>query len=163
MPQNSPACGLRGDLGGATDHSEIAAERLLALDRLEKRLEVPLAEPTCAVTLDHLKEERRPVLGSPREDLQQVPVLIPVDEDAQTAQVVPVLADLADARHRVLVISLGSGEELDAETLQRLDAAHDVFGLQRDVLHAGTAEELEVLLDLALALSLSRLVDRKLD
>src|SRR3954470_12079291 len=163
MPQNSPACGLRGDLGGATDHSEIAAERLLALDRLEKRLEVPLAEPTCAVTLDHLEEERRPVLGSPREDLQQVPVLIPVDEDAQATQVVPVLADLADARHRILVVGLGGREELDAETLQRLDAAHDVFGLQRDVLHAGTAEELEVLLDLALALSLGRLVDRELD
>src|SRR3954466_14862165 len=122
MPHHSSACGLRGDLGAAEGRSEIAPERLLALDRLEKRLEVPLAEPTCAVTFDHLEEEGRPVLGGPREDLQQVAVLIPVDEDAQPTQVVPVLADLADARHRVLVVGLGGGEELDTETLQRLDA-----------------------------------------
>src|SRR5580765_8009788 len=138
-------------LGGAEGSSEIAAEGLLALDRLEERLEVPLAEPACAVALDHLEEESRPVLRGLREDLQQVPILVPVDEDAQATQVVPVFTDLADTRHRILVVGLRSGEELDAEFLQRLDAAHDVLGLQRDVLHAGAAEELEVLLDLALA------------
>ena len=41
---------------------EVAAERLLALDRLEQRLEVALAEAAGAVALDHLEEERRPVL-----------------------------------------------------------------------------------------------------
>ena len=47
--------------------------------------------------------------------------------------------------------------------LQRGDGADDVLGLQRDVLHAGAVVELEVLLDLALALALGRLVDRELD
>ena len=41
---------------------EVAAQRLLALDRLEQRLEVPLAEAARAVPLDHLEEHRRPVL-----------------------------------------------------------------------------------------------------
>ena len=46
---------------------------------------------------------------------------------------------------------------------QRRDRAHDVLRLHRDVLDAGAAVELEVLLDLALALALGRLVDRELD
>ena len=46
---------------------------------------------------------------------------------------------------------------------ERSDGLHDVLRLQRDVLDAGAAVELEVLLDLALALALGRLVDRELD
>src|SRR6476620_12009032 len=97
MPQGTPACGLRGDLCSAEDHSEIAAEGLLAFDRLEERLEVPLAEPACAVALDHLEEERRPVLRGLREDLQQVPILVAVGQDPEPPQVAVVLVDLADA------------------------------------------------------------------
>ena len=48
---------------------EVAPERLLALDRLEQRLEVPVAEAARAVPLDHLEEERRAVLRRLREDL----------------------------------------------------------------------------------------------
>ena len=72
---------------------EVAAERLLALDRLEQRLEVPVAEAARAVALDHLEEERRPVLRRLREDLQQVAVVVAVGEDAQPPQVVPALVD----------------------------------------------------------------------
>src|SRR5213083_1589201 len=50
---------------------EIASERLLALDRLEERLEVAVAEAAGAVALDHLEKHGRTVLGSLREDLQQ--------------------------------------------------------------------------------------------
>jgi hypothetical protein len=46
--------------------------------------------------------------------------------------------------------------------LQTLDSRDDVRGLERDVLWARTAVEVEVLLDLALPLSLGRLVDREL-
>ena len=42
--------------------SEVAAQRLLALDRLEQRLEVADAEAARAVALDDLEEERRPIL-----------------------------------------------------------------------------------------------------
>ena len=72
---------------------EVAAERLLALDRLEERLEVAVAEAARAVALDHLEEQRRPVLGGLREDLQQVAVVVAIGEDAQPAKVVPALVD----------------------------------------------------------------------
>src|SRR5207247_1812224 len=73
---------------------QIAAERLLALDRLEQRLEVALAEGRRAVALDHFEEERRPVLRGLREDLQQVAVVVAVGEDLQSPQVGIVLVDL---------------------------------------------------------------------
>ena len=49
------------------------------------------------MSLDHLEEERRPVLRRLREDLQQVAVVIAVGEDAQPREVGPALVDLADA------------------------------------------------------------------
>src|SRR5205807_6365469 len=71
--------------------SEISSQRLLALDRLEQRLEVAVAEAARTVALDHLEEERRTVLRRLREDLQQVTVVVAVGEDAEPAQVVVVL------------------------------------------------------------------------
>src|SRR5918911_880528 len=133
---------------------EVPAQRLLALDRLEERLEVALAEAPRAVALDHLEEDRRPVLGRLREDLEQVAVLVAVDEDPQPAQVVPVLADLAHALEGVLVVRVGRRQEGDASGLQMLDGADDVVTLESDVLHARAAVELQVLLDLALPLPL---------
>src|SRR5580692_1982206 len=65
---------------------QVAATVLLALDRLEQRLEVALAETVRAVSLDQLEEHRGPVLHRLGEDLQQVAVLVPVDQDAQFAQ-----------------------------------------------------------------------------
>src|SRR5947207_9557437 len=142
---------------------EIAAECLLALDRLEERFEVSFAEAARAVALDHLEEERRPVLRRLREDLQQVALLVAVGEDPQPLEIVPVLADLTDAGLGVEVIRIRSREEVDALVLERLDCAHDVVTEECDVLHARAAEVLEVLVDLALALALGGLVDRKLD
>src|SRR6476620_5017108 len=147
MPLPLRPCGVRGDPGGPEGHSEIAAQGLLAFDRLEQRLEVPLAEAARTVALDHLEEERGAILRGLREDLEEVPVL----------------ADLADTIQGVLVVRVGRREEDDSLLLQRLDRANDVLRLQRDVLDAWPTEELEVFLDLALALALSRLVDRELD
>jgi hypothetical protein len=73
-------CRGRPRTGLAAD-SEVAALLLLALDRLEQRLEVALAESEGAVPLNQLEENRGPVLHRFREDLQQVPVLVSVDED----------------------------------------------------------------------------------
>src|SRR4029450_11193633 len=55
---------------------EVAAERLLALDGGEECLEVAFPERRRPVALDHLEEDRRPVLRRLREDLQQVAVLV---------------------------------------------------------------------------------------
>src|SRR5581483_8890382 len=149
-------CGLRAG-------SEVAAERLLALDRLEERLEVPVAEAARTVPLDHLEEERRAVLRGLGEDLQQIAVVVTVGEDPQPLQVVPALVDVADAVGRLVVVRVGRREEHHAAALQCLDCLDDVRRLDRDVLRAGAVIELEVLLDLALALALGRLVDRELD
>src|SRR5688572_8865493 len=61
--------------------SEVPALVLLALDGLEERLEVALAEAERAVTLDDLEEDRRAVAERLGEDLQEVAVLVAVDED----------------------------------------------------------------------------------
>src|SRR5512133_2820890 len=142
---------------------EVAAERLLALDGLEESLEVPLAEGRRAVALDHLEENGRSVLRRLREDLQQIAVLVAVSQDLEALQVGIVLADLADAALDLVVVRVRGVEEEHAPLLHRLDGADDVLALQRNVLHAGSVVELEVLLDLALALALCRLVDRELD
>ena len=49
---------------------QVAARRLLPLDCLEQRLEVPLAEPFAALALDHFEEESGPVAHRLGEDLQ---------------------------------------------------------------------------------------------
>src|SRR3712207_4308836 len=104
-----------------TSALEIPAQRLLALDRLEQRLEVALAEAARAVPLDHFEEERRPVLRGLREDLQQIPVVVAVDEDPQPPEVVPVLEDLADPGGGLLVVRLRRGEEDHPAPPQLLD------------------------------------------
>src|SRR5215831_2132067 len=142
---------------------EVPAEGLLALDGLEERREVPLAQGRRAVPLDHLEEDRRPVLRGLREDLEQVAVLVAVGQDLQAVQVLVVLADLSDASFDLFVVGVRGIEEAHAAVLERLDGADDVVALHRDVLHARPVVELEVLLDLALALALGRLVDRELD
>src|SRR5215211_7925689 len=76
---------------------QVPAQRLLALDRLEERLEVALAEAARAVALDHLEEQRRPVLRRLREDLEEVAVVVAVGEDPEPPEVRVVLVDLADA------------------------------------------------------------------
>src|ERR1035441_382711 len=83
-PAPAPAPGGPGPVDRGP-RLEVAALGLLPLDRLEQRLEVPLAEPLRAVPLDQLEEYGRPVLHRLGEDLQQVPVLVPVGQDAQLA------------------------------------------------------------------------------
>src|SRR5205814_3543861 len=116
--QGRKAPGETNTESGGAGRLEIAAERLLALDRLEQRLEVAVAEARRAVALDHLEEHRRPVLRGLREDLQQVAVVVAVGQDAQPAQVVPALVDLADALRRLVVVRLRRREEQHAALLQ---------------------------------------------
>jgi predicted ATPase len=95
---------------------QVSAPLLLALDRLEQRAEVPLAEAQRPVPLDELEEHGRAVPDRPGEDLQQVAVLVPVDQDAAVPQLLHGDPDLADAlaQHRVGVIGVRRPEELDA-------------------------------------------------
>ena len=72
--------------------------------------------------------------------------------------------DLADPgpQHRVGVVRVGRGEELDAAGAQRVHARADVGRGERQVLHAGAAVELQVLVDLRLLLADGGLVEREL-
>src|SRR3954471_8175743 len=108
-------CGLTG--ARLRRGSEVAAQGLLALDRLEQGLEVALAERARAVPLDHLEEERRPVLRRLREDLEEVALVVAVGEDPEPPQVVVRLDDLADAGADVVVVGLGRLEEADPARL----------------------------------------------
>src|SRR5471030_3066674 len=86
-----------------TGHSEnsrdlkVAPALLLPLDGLEQRLEVALAKAQRAMTLDHLEEHGGAVADGPREDLQEVAVLVAVDQDAPLLQLLDRSAHVADA------------------------------------------------------------------
>src|SRR5262249_1096836 len=142
---------------------QVPAEGLFALDRLEERLEVAVAEAAGAVALDDLEEHGRTVLRGLREDLQQVAVVVAVREDPQAPQVVPALVDLADALRGLVVVRLGRRKEDHPAARHLVDGLDDVRALHGDVLCTRAVVELEVLVDLALALTLGRLVDRELD
>src|SRR6476469_8221139 len=94
--------------------SEVAAPLLLALDGLEERLEVALAEAQRAVPLDELEEHRRPIAERLGEDLQEIAVLVAVDKDAALLELLDRHADLADAGSQlgVLVVGVRGVEEL---------------------------------------------------
>src|SRR5262245_37645608 len=143
--------------------SEVPPKRLLLLDRLEQRLEVPLAEAPRALSLDHLVEQSRPVLHGLREDLQQVTIGITIDENAELLELIDRFSDLSDAALQLLVIGRRRAEELDTAIAQRAHRGDDVVRRQREMLHARPAIELEVLVDLRLLLSFRGLVDRELD
>src|SRR5205814_1498751 len=68
-------CGLR-----RCKASQVAAQGLLALDRLKKRLEIALAEAAAALALDDLVEQRGPILHRLREDLQHVALVVAIYE-----------------------------------------------------------------------------------
>src|SRR5688500_8355078 len=118
---------------------EVSAERLLALDRLEQRLEVADAEAARPVALDDLEEERRAVLHGPREDLEEVALLVPVGLDPELLEGLHRDADVADAVGEGRVVLVRKAEELDAVLAQLADRRDDVIGAERDVLAAGRA------------------------
>src|SRR5581483_4021520 len=112
---------------------EVPAAGLLALDRLEERLEVALAEAHRPVPLDQLEEHRRPVLHRLGEDLQQVAVLVAVGEDLQLAQLVQRHPRITDPRAELVVVGVRGVEEVHTRRAHRADRAHDVVGREGDV------------------------------
>ena len=139
---------------------EVAALLLLALDRLEQRLEVADPEATRAVALDDLEEERRSVLHRSGEDLQEVALLVAVRFDAELLQGVDGHADISDTVRQRRVVLVRQPQELHAVLPEPTDRADDVLGPERDVLAAWRPIPIEVLLDLALLLARRGLVDR---
>src|SRR6185437_15433537 len=93
--------------------SEVASFLLLALDRLEQRLEVALAEPQRTMPLDQFKEHRRPVTDGLSEDLQQVTVFVAVYQNAALLEFLDRRPNDTDASAKggVFVVRVRSVEE----------------------------------------------------
>src|SRR5215203_2067881 len=145
--------------------SEVAATFLFPLDGLEQGFEVSFPEAQGPVSFDQLEEDRRPVTDRLGEDLQQVSVLVAVHQNAPPLQLLHRHPDLADPRPelRIGVVRVGCVEKLHSFRPDRVDGAQDVVGGEREVLDARAGVELEVLVDLALLLADSWLVERELD
>src|SRR5690606_15690048 len=133
--------------------SQIAAQFLLPLDRLEQRAEVALAEALGTLTLDDLVENSGAVLHRLREDLQQVTVGIAINQDAELRQLLNRLIDLPYPFLQLLIVRSGGAQELNATIAQSSHGSDDVVRGERHVLHAGAAVEVQVLINLRLLLA----------
>src|SRR6478609_10799417 len=145
-----------------------AAAHLVALDRLEQRLEVAFAEAFAVVAhpLDEL-EEHRTAKGRLREDLQQQARRSAfggsVEQDASRLQFGDRLAMAGQPRLKHLVVDVvGRGHQRHAGQPELVDGVEQVVAQERDVLDALAVELHQVLLDLAGAL-LRLLVQRNTD
>ena len=135
--------------------SEVPASGLLALDGLEQCLEVALAEAEGSVPFDEFEEDGGPVAQRFGEDLQQVAVLVPVDQDAPLLQFLNRHPDVPDPfpQRGIVVVGVRCVQELDPLRAESVDSAEDVVGGERQMLAAGLGMELQVLVDLRLALA----------
>ena len=106
---------------------QVAAERLLALDRFEQRLEVAFAEAARAVALDHLEEEVGRSCAVFVKICSRYPSSSRSTRMPQAPQVRLVLVDLAHAREHVLVVRLGRARKIHAALAHRLDGRDDVL------------------------------------
>src|SRR5882724_4897634 len=143
---------------------EIATQCLLALDRLEQRLEIPFAETTAAAALDDLIEERRTILHRLGENLQQVPLFVLIHQNAQLANfLLNVLRqDIPDAIRQHVVVAVGYGEKFDSIRAQLRYRLGDALARQSHMLDARPRVAIEIFLNLTLVPPRRRLVDRKL-
>src|SRR5439155_21370101 len=140
---------------------DVAPQRLLALNRFEERFEIPLPEASASRSFDDLEEHRRAVLDRLGEDLEQVALIVAVDEDSEPRQLALVLVDLPDTVFQHLVVAVRDADELDTGVAKVGDGGADVARGEGDVLDAGPAVELQILLDLGFLFPGGGLVDRE--
>ena len=74
------------------------------------------------------------------------------DQDAKPLQLVHGLVDVAHTALQLRVVRMRHAQELDALITQLPHRVHNVVGRQRNMLHARSAIEIEILLDLRLLL-----------
>ena len=125
-----------------------------------RALKLPAPKPRGPSRWMISKKSGGPVGDGLGEDLEEVAVVVAVDQDAEAARVVPRQVDAGHARLGVVVVRGRDPQEAHAPVRAGpRTGGDDVVGAQGDVLHAGAAVAVEVLLDLALAPALGRLVD----
>jgi len=151
----------------ATTLHQVPPRLLLPLNRLKQTLEIPRPKAIKVIPLYNLNKHRRPVHQMLREQLQQIPALVKVDQNVEALEHFKVLVEhqpgLLEPQLHAVVVRLGDLDELDASGLEIRDRADDIVRAQGDVLHARPAVEVDVLLDLGLLLALGWLVDGHLD
>src|SRR5574337_1943034 len=149
-----------------------AAADLVALQALEQRLEVALAEPLVVLALDELEEYRPEHRFA--EDLEQQPLVAvwgrpgaggaAVEQDAARPQLRHRLAVAGKALLEQLVVHVvGRAHQRYAGELQRVDRRQQVVAAQRDVLDPLAVELHQEFLDLAAAAAARVLVQRDPD
>src|SRR5829696_2139306 len=121
-----PGSAAHGSWRSRNQPSEVPPRRLLALDRLEERLEVARAEAGGTVTLDDLEEDRRAIAERLGEHLEEVALVVAVDEDPEALEVVKRLVDLADPLGDLVVVRVGRAQEPHAARLELGHASDDV-------------------------------------
>src|SRR5438270_11862619 len=114
---------------------QVPSERLFALDGFEQSFEIAFAEAAAAFALDDFVEQGGAVFDGTSEDLQHVTLVVAVDEDAETLELVDGLVDASDAVGELGVVGVGDAEELYALAFQPGDCIEDVVGGECDVLH----------------------------
>lgn len=119
-------------------------------------------------SLDDLEEESGTIFYRLGEDLKEIALLVVVNEDLVLLQDVDIFfhlkASFRDTCSQLIVVGVRNlVKEFDTASLHTLHSLHNIFGTHSDVLHARAAIVLAVLLDLRLADSVGRLIDRHLD
>jgi hypothetical protein len=146
---------------------QVPSRFLLPLNRLKQTLEVPRAKPIKVIPLDNLNEHRRPIHQMLREQLQQVPTLIKINQDVQAFQHFKVLierhARLLQPHLHAIVVRLRHLDKLNTSRLQIRNIAHDIVCSERNVLHTRSTIKVNILFYLRLLLALGGLVDGHLD
>src|SRR6201995_1817463 len=141
---------------------EIPTERLLALNRLKQRLEVPLAKAAASLALNDLVEDCRPVLYRSREDLQHVSFIVAIDQNTEPLQLLNRLINFAHAALQLCIVRVRHRQKADTLLLHLRHSRKNVLGGQRHVLHAWTTIEVQILFNLRLPSALRRLIDWEL-
>ncbi len=142
---------------------ECAAQSLLALNRFKQGLEVAFAETLGTFAVNDFVKQRRAVGDWLGKDLQQIPFVIAVDENAEFAERIDVLVDLAHTIRQHVVVGFGNLEEFDPTGLQPTHRVNNVIGEQSNVLDSRSAEEFKEFIDLRLLFAFGRFVDREFD
>src|SRR5262245_63590825 len=101
--------------------------------------------------LDELEEESPAYVHRQGEDLEHLTPLVPVDEYPRVAQRVHRDVDRTQPAFQHVVVAGRGGGEADAPGGEGAHRGHDVGGVERDVLHAGTVVPVQEVVDLAAA------------
>jgi len=118
---------------------QVSATRLFQFDCLEQRLEVALAETAASLALNNFKEQRRPVFNGLGENLEEVPFLVAIHENAETLNLLERLFERAHPIAQNVVVDVWHAQEFDSVLLQAIYGEEHILHLQCDVLHSRTA------------------------